>query len=79
VDVRSYIEAHSERWIASAHGQVYEQWADALEAAQVDPEPVDPLRLTLDLASTPPSLVVENADEVLPETPEIPELDWQQD
>jgi hypothetical protein len=45
----------------------------------VDPEPVDPLRLTLDLASTPPSLVVENADEVLPETPEIPELDWQQD
>jgi hypothetical protein len=77
VDVRSFIEDHSERWIESDRGQAFEQWAEALEEAQLSTEPVEPLRLSVDLASTPPSLTVDNPEDVLPETPEIPELDWQ--
>jgi hypothetical protein len=73
--VREFIGDHSERWIESDHGQAYDYWMYALEAAKVKPEPFEPLKLTLDFASTPPSLDAEN--EVLPWTPDIPKLDVQ--
>ena len=46
-------------------------------AAQVETEPIDTLRLslTLDLASGQIDGTVENAEDVLPETPDLPELD----
>jgi hypothetical protein len=77
VDVRGFMEEHSERWLESARGQAYEAWADALESAEVDTEPTDVLRLSIsiDLASGQIEGEVENEEDVLPETPEIPELE----
>ena len=76
-DVRGFMEEHSERWQESERGQAYDTWADALENAQVETEPIDTLRLslTLDLASGQIDGTVENAEDVLPETPDLPELD----
>jgi hypothetical protein len=77
VDVRGFMEERSQQWNDSARGQAYDAWADALESAQVDTEPTDTLRLSLsiDLASGQIEGTVENADDVLPETPDLPELD----
>jgi hypothetical protein len=76
-DVRGFMEAHSERWLESERGQAYDTWADALEGAAVETEPTDVLRLSLsiDLTSGQIEGTVENADDVLPETPEIPALE----
>ena len=77
VDVRGFMEEHSESWLESARGQAYDAWADALENAQVDTEPTDTLRLSLSIDLTDAQIVgtVENAEEVLPEMPELPELE----
>jgi hypothetical protein len=77
VDVRGFMEEHSERWLESERGQAYDAWADALESAQVETEPTDHLRLSIsiDLVNGWIEGTVENADEVLPETPDLPELD----
>ena len=77
VDVRVFMEEHTEQWLAAARGEAYEAFAGALEGAQVETEPSNTLRLTLtiDLADGQVEGTVENADEVLPETPDIPELD----
>jgi hypothetical protein len=75
-DVRGFMEEHSERWLESERGQAYDTWAVDLENAAVETEPTDVLRLSLsiDLSSGQIEGTVENADDVLPETPEIPEL-----
>ena len=77
VDVRGFMEEHSERWQESERGQAYDSWADALENAEIETEPTDTLRLslTIDLSTSDVEGTVENADDVLPETPDIPELD----
>ena len=77
VDVRGFMEEHSQQWNDSARGQAYDAWAEVLEEAQVDTEPTDMLRLsiTIDLTSGEMEGTVENADQVLPETPDLPELD----
>lgn len=78
VDVRGFMAEHSQQWNDSQRGQAYDAWADALEEAEVDTaEPLDTLRLTItiDLASGHIEGTVENADEVLPETPDLPDLD----
>jgi hypothetical protein len=77
VDVQGFMEEHSEKWLESDRGQAYEAWHDALDNAQIDTEPIDTLQLSvsIDLASGQITGEVENADEVLPETPDIPELD----
>ena len=77
VAVRGFMEEHSEHWQESARGQAYDAWADALDNAEVDTEPTETLRLSIsiDLASGEMEGTVENAEEVLPETPDLPELD----
>jgi hypothetical protein len=76
-DIEVFMSEHTDRWLESPRGQAYEVWHDALEQAQVETEPFDTLRLSIsiDLASGQIEGTVENADEVLPETPELPELD----
>jgi hypothetical protein len=71
------MQEHSERWHESERGQAYEAWHDALDNAQVETEPIDTLQLSvsIDLASGQIEGTVENANEVLPETPDLPELD----
>ena len=77
VDVRGFIEEHSDTWQESERGQAYDAWADALENAEVETEPTNTLRLsiTIDLMSGQIEGEVENAEEVIPELPELPELD----
>jgi hypothetical protein len=77
VDVRSFMEEHSEKWLESERGLAYEAWAEALDNAQVETEPGDYLRLslTIDLESGQIESSVENAEEIMPDTPDIPELD----
>ena len=77
VDVRGFMEEHSERWQESERAQAYDSWADALENAEIETEPTDTLRLslTIDLVGGQVEGTVENAEDVLPETPDIPELD----
>jgi hypothetical protein len=76
-DIDVFMSEHSDRWIESERGQAYEAWGQALEGAQIETEPMDYLRLslTIDLDSGQVQGEVDNADEVLPETPDIPELD----
>jgi hypothetical protein len=76
-DIEMFISEHSERWMESERGQAYEAWEQAMLGAQVETEPLDTLRvsLTLDLTSGDIEGLVENADEVLPATPDVPELD----
>jgi hypothetical protein len=76
VDVRGFMEEHSERWLQSERGQAYDAWAQALDDAAVETEPTDVLRLSLsiDLSSGQLEGTVDNADDILPETPDIPEL-----
>ena len=74
--VRSFMKEHTEDWLESARGQAYDAWAEALDNAEVATEPTDTLRLSLsiDLASGQVEGMVANAEEVLPETPDLPEL-----
>jgi hypothetical protein len=72
-DVRGFIEEHSERWQATPRGTAYEDWADALEEAQIEVEPLDTLTLYVDISTG--DLTVDTAEDVLPETPELPTLD----
>jgi hypothetical protein len=76
-DIEVFMSEHSERWMESARGQAYEALGQALENAQIEIEPLDYLRLSLsiDLASGQIVGEVDNAEEVLPETPDVPELD----
>jgi hypothetical protein len=76
-EVRAFMDEHADTWLESARGEAYEAFADALDAAAVEPEPQDTLRLTItiDLESGAMEGTVENADDILPETPELPELD----
>ena len=75
--VRSFMKEHTEDWLESARGQAYDAWAEALDNAEVATEPTDTLRLSLsiDLASGQVEGMVANAEEVLPETPDLPELE----
>ena len=63
----------------TAWRQAAEAWNDAVAdaAAQVDTVPTNTLRLSLriDLASGSIDGTVENAEDVLPATPELPALD----
>jgi hypothetical protein len=75
--VDDYSADHSERWMASDKGQAFAAWSVALREAQVEVEPQDTLTIAITLSSVGCESAVENASDVLPETPEIPALEWQ--
>jgi hypothetical protein len=76
-DVEMFISEHSDRWMESTRGKAYEAWEQALRDATIETEPLDELRLSLSIDLTDGGITgeVDNADDVLPETPDVPELD----
>ena len=73
--VDEYIATHTDRWCYSPRGEAFAAWSVALQEAQIAIEPDDTLDVQVHLTSTGCELTVMNAADVLPETPEIPELD----
>ena len=73
-DIGQFCSEHTDRWMQSDTGQAYEYWGDAMEQAQVGTDPQDNLQLTVDFTCTPPQITADNLDDLLPETPDIPEL-----
>jgi hypothetical protein len=74
--VEAYLEERAERFCASERGQALEQWAHDLQHMQVDPEPAESLWVHSDFSGESPDVDIEDPDDILPETPEVPELDW---
>jgi hypothetical protein len=75
-DIDAYFSERSERWLASARGQAVEAWQEALERARIDPDPTGPVYLKIEVVDGTPSVELEtDPAEVLPELPDIPELD----
>jgi hypothetical protein len=62
----------SDRWLDSERGQAVQQVAQELAHCQMDDDVLDVLRLTADPAAGW-TVTLDNGDEVLPETPELPE------
>jgi len=73
----AYFDDCSEQWQDSEKGQAFTLWVTELEVlADFDPEPVDTVRMALDLSSEVPVADIENdPSEALPELPDLPELE----
>ena len=73
----AYFDDCSEQWQDSEKGQAFTLWVTELEVlADFDPEPVDTVRIALDLSSEVPVADIENdPSEALPELPDLPELE----
>jgi hypothetical protein len=72
-ETRDYIAGQSEDWQESAAGQAADAWADELEQTEVETELFEHLRVSIDVSDG--EVNVENAEEVVPEGPSLPDLD----
>ena len=73
VDYEGFIEDHSDKWQESERGQQYVDDAATLEQCQVTPEAEWPLDLRVEVEGETFVVHCDNAEEVLPQTPELPE------
>jgi hypothetical protein len=73
VDYECYIEDHSERWQDSDKGKQYVEDAQALERCQVDLDIADDLMVTFSIYEHTIVAQVDNAEEILPATRDLPE------
>ena len=76
-EVRDFMDTRTDQWLESACGRAYEELAIVLEDSEVVTEDAYLLRLTIsmDIYYGGMHVTVENATRVLPETPDLPELD----
>jgi len=73
VDYDCYIEDHSERWQDSAKGKQYTEDAQTLERCAVDLDIADDLSVTFAIFEHAIVATVDNVEDILPETAELPE------
>jgi hypothetical protein len=73
----TYYDDCSEPWQDSEQGQAFNLWVTELEElADFDPEPVDTVRIAIDLSGEGPVADIESdPSEALPELPDMPELE----
>ena len=76
-DASTYYDDRSEPWQDSEKGQAFYLWVTALEElADFDPEPVDTVRIAIDLSGEGPVADMEGGpSDALPELPDMPELE----
>ena len=72
-DYTGFIEDHSDRWQESDRGQQVVDAAETLDNGQMTPEADLPLELRVQVDGAVFVVACENVEEVLPETPELPE------
>jgi hypothetical protein len=76
-DITAYQAERSERWLASARGKAVEEWQQDFDEMQLGLDPEDSLQLHIDLTGDTPSVeLITDPDDLLPATPEIPELGY---
>jgi hypothetical protein len=73
----TYYDDRSEPWQDSEQGQAFNLWVTELEElVDFDPEPVDTVRIAIDLSGEGPDADMESdPSEALPELPDMPELE----
>jgi hypothetical protein len=70
-DYEMHSDERSEKWLESARGQQVQETEQALRNAMMDTDAVSDITLTLDTSAW--DLRAEDAEDALPETPELPE------
>jgi hypothetical protein len=76
-DASTHYDDRSEHWQDSEKGQAFYIWVTTLEElADFDPEPVDTVRIAIDLSGGGPVADMEgDPSDALPELPDMPELE----
>ena len=76
-NAQAYFDDRSEMWQESEKGQAFATWVGELELlADFNGEPMDEVRITIDLAGEAPSAdLVADPSDALPDLPEMPALE----